>query len=146
MESTTQTIAQRIAARGIVCIAVEKMHVKQVKAAVTLSAAKAEVVENLRKNASYLRGNASALNNKEGKVNEKQKCFKEIAGRYSVGAKYNIRYLKDVYEAGKNYCEVTSATAAADVCDTLVEAVSAGLLDEQVLAAMEANKNMRKKQ
>jgi hypothetical protein len=132
-----QTIAQRIAARGITGTCASKMMVKTAKKAETLQSAKAKVIASLRANADCLRGNNSELA-------DKQKCFKHIEDTVSVGVKYTVRYLRNVFGNGESFYEVADKAAAAQVCDALVEELTAGALDTQLREGIAANKNMRK--
>ena len=132
-----QTIAQRIAARGITGTAASKMIVNTTKKAETLQSAKAKVVASLRANAANLRGNNDELA-------DKQKCFKHIGDTVSVGVKYTVRYLRNVFGDDESFYEVANKAAAAEVCDTLIEELTAGALDTQLREGIAANKNMRK--
>jgi hypothetical protein len=132
-----QTIAQRMAASGISGTCASKMIVKTAKKAETLQSAKAKVIASLQANADCLRGNNDELQ-------DKQKCFKHIDDTVSVGVKYTVRYLRNVFGENGSFYEVADKAAAAEVCDMLIEELTAGALDEQLREGIAANKNMRK--
>ena len=132
-----QTIAQRLAASGITGTCASKMMVKTAKKAETLQSAKAKVIASLQANAACLRGNNDELA-------DKQKCFKHIDNTVSVGVKYTVRYLRNVFGDNESFYEVADKAAAAQVCDMVIEELKAGALDTQLREGIAANKNMRK--
>lgn len=133
----THAFAERLAARGITIDGAAKMPIKTAKSEVTLAQATAKVLENLEANKAYWLGNSSELE-------VKQRNYKVVGDVYSIGLKYTIRYLKNVFKDGDTVAKFKDKDEFIAMYDILIEGIKGGDFSEQVRMGIAANASMRR--